>query len=446
MNPSFPLRAASALFLERQWLDKPRGRRLSARTLAGFAGATGGIQLDSINVVERAHHLTLWSRFGPYRRESLRKLIEQDRVLFEYWAHVACLVTTADFPAWRRVMLDYKRRHKGWARFLKKHQPLIAQVEATIRERGPLGNADFREPGKKVQSGWWNWRPATHALDYLFMSGRTSVHSRVHFHKRFDLMERVVPPAVLAQEPMSAAAFRRWHLDRSLRAMGAATETDLRMYLTYPRFTTSERKAALRDAIRDGSVVEFELSGERGKWYARREDLDALASAGRRRTPSSGSALLAPFDSFLWHRERTRRLFGFDYRIEVYVPGPKRTHGYYTLPVLVDGRLIGRADIKTHRVEGVLELRNVHFEPWFVAGEPSPVEPHRPLDRARGLAGLAEAVHSLATFAGCSKVKLVRTSPAGLRTAVRRALEDAAPSSSGEPAEAVSGTKFPPVP
>jgi uncharacterized protein YcaQ len=159
MPPIFPLRAASALFLERQWLDKPRGRRLTARTLGAFAAATGGIQLDSINVVERAHHLTLWSRFGPYRRESLRKLIEKDRVLFEYWAHVACLVATSDFPAWRRVMLDYKRRHKGWTRFLKKHAPMIAEVEGAIRERGPLGNADFREPGKKVKGGWWNWRP-----------------------------------------------------------------------------------------------------------------------------------------------------------------------------------------------------------------------------------------------------------------------------------------------
>jgi uncharacterized protein YcaQ len=440
------VRAASALFLERQWLDKPRGRRLTARTLGAFASATGGIQLDSINVVERAHHLTLWSRFGPYRRESLGKLIEKDRVLFEYWAHVACLVATSDFAAWRRVMLDYKRRHKGWTRFLKKHAPMIAEVESAIRERGPLGNADFREPGKKVKGGWWNWRPATHALDWLFMSGRTSVHSRVHFHKRFDVTERVIPAAALTAEPLSAQAFRRWHLDRSLQAMGAATETDLRMYLTYPRFEMAERKATLRDAIRDGSVVEIELTDERGKWFARREDLDALAAAGRRRTSSTGSALLAPFDSFLWHRERTRRLFGFDYRIEVYVPGPKRVHGYYTLPILVDGVLIGRADVKTHRTDSVLELRNVHFEPWFVAGDLSPVDPRRPLDRARGLAGLAEAVQSLGTFAGCSKVKLVRTSPAGLRTAVRRALEDAARSSAGETAEAVSGTKSPPVP
>ena len=417
------MRAASALFLERQWLDKPRGRRLTARTLGGFAAATAGIQLDSINVIDRAHHLTLWNRFGPYRRETLRRLIEKDRVLVEYWAHVACLVATSDFPAWRRVMLDYKRRHKGWTRFLKKHAPLIAEVEAQIRERGPLGNADFREPGKKVQSGWWNWRPATHALDYLFMSGRTSVHSRVHFHKRFDLTERVVPSELLAREPLSAEAFRRWHLDRSLRAMGAATETDLRMYLTYPRFEIGERKATLRDAVREGSVVEIELAGDRGKWFIRREDLDALAAAGRKRTPSTGSALLAPFDSFLWHRERTRRLFGYDYKIEVYVPGPKRTYGYYSLPILVDGHLIGRVDTKTHRTEGVLELRNVHFETWFIAGEAPPVRGGRPLDRDAALSAVAEAAASLAEHVACGRVKVTRVAPSALLVPLRRAIE-----------------------
>ena len=244
-----------------------------------------------------------------------------------------------------------------------------------------------------------------------------------------------MPLPALAAEPLTAAEFRRWHLDRSLQAMGAATETDLRMYLTYPRFETSERKATLRDALQRGDVVEIELADERNKWFARRQDLDALATAARRRAPSDGATLLCPFDSFLWHRERTRRLFGFDYRIEVYVPGPKRTHGYYTLPILVDGRLIGRVDIKTHRSDGVLELKNVHCEPWFVAGNLSPVDPRRPLDRARGLAGLAEAAHSLATFVGCREVKLVRTSPAGLRTALRRALEGSAPSGSGSPAD-----------
>lgn len=423
--PTFPPRAAAALFLERQWLDRPRGRRLTARTLAAFARSTGGIQLDSINVVDRAHHLTLWSRFGPYDRETLRRLIEKRRVLFEYWSHVACLIATTDFPAWRRAMLDYERRHKGWA-FLRTHRRVVAAVEQAIAERGPLGNAHFADPRGAGRGGWWNWKPAAHALDWLAMKGRITVHSRVHFHKRFDLIERVLPGAV-EQEPLSPEEFQRWHVRRSLAAMGAATETDLRLYLTFPRPTALARRPVLRGMVERGEAVEIALAGDRGRWFALREDLPALAAAGRRRAPSTGSALLSPFDSFLWHRERTRRLFGFDYRIEVYVPGPRRTHGYYTLPLLVDGCLIGRADLKNHRGERVLELRNVHFEPWFVAGREPPAARWRPLDPDHALRGVAEAVWSLADFVGAADVKLTRTSPPRLRAPLRRALASAAP-------------------
>ena len=422
--PRFPLRAASALFLERQWLDRPRGRRLGARSLAGFAEATGGIQLDTINVVDRAHHLTLWSRFGPYRRESLQRLIERNRVLFEYWSHAACLVATSDFPAWRRVMMDYRRRHKGWARFLKQQERLIAQVEDAIRTRGPLANADFEDPRKKRRAGWWSWKPAAHALDWLWMSGRTAVHSRVHFQKRFDLIERVLPEA-LAREPLSADAFPRWHVARSLRAMGAATDLDLNRYLTYPRIEASMRRETLKHLLRTGEVVEIQLDGDRGRWFALREDLEPLAAAARRRTPSAGAALLSPFDSFLWHRERARRLFGFDYTIEVYVPGHKRTHGYYSMPLLVDGHLIGRADTKAHRAEGVLELRRVHFEPWFVRGESPPVRGGGALERDAALTDVAEAAASLARFVGCTRIVTARTAPAGLRSQLRRTIENA---------------------
>jgi hypothetical protein len=296
-------------------------------------------------------------------------------------------------------------------------------VEAAIRDGGPLGNAAFaRPPGSdRGTGGWWNWRPTTHALDYLWMSGRTLVHSRVHFHKRFDLAERVLPGA-LALEPLAREAFRDWHLRRSLHAMGAATEQDLRLYLTFPRFERRERVAALRAAIAAGDVVEIGVKGDRGRWFALARDLPALARAGRRRQPSRGTALLAPFDSLLWHRERTRRLFGFDYRIEVYTPGHKRVHGYYTLPILHDGQLIGRLDPKTHREERRLEVRNVHFEPWFAAGQPPPGASWGPLDRDAALAGLAGALRSLATFVGADVVTVRRVAQGSFSAPLRRAL------------------------
>jgi uncharacterized protein YcaQ len=193
-----------------------------------------------------------------------------------------------------------------------------------------------------------------------------------------------------------------------------------------------------------GEVVEIGLDGDRGRWLALREDLDALAAAGRRRAPAAGSALLSPFDSFLWHRERTKRLFGFDYRIEVYVPGPKRTHGYYVLPLLVDGHLIGRADVKTHRAGGVLELKRVHFEPWFVAGDRPPVAGWRAPDRDAALAAVADAAASLAAFVGCTRVGLTRTEPPRMRTALRRLVDRAIASgtvrAAAGPARSVAGS------
>ncbi len=420
-TPVFSLRAVAALFLERQQLERPRGRRLTAASLARFAEATGGIQLDSINVVERAHHLTLWSRFGPYDRAALDRLIYRRRVLFEYWAHVACLVPAAHFPAWRRAMLDYQHRHKGWTGFLKRHPRLMRDVEAAILAKGPLGNADFRAARPAGASGWWNWQPATHALDFLWMSGRTTVHSRAHFQKRFDLLERVLPEAVAAT-PLGAAAFRRWHVERSLHAMGAATETDLRLYLTFPRLGAAERSAVLREMVRRGEVVEIAVTDTRARWFALARDLEPLAAAGRRRQASRGATLLSPFDSFLWHRERVVRLFGYDYRIEVYVPAAKRSFGYYALPVLVDGQLIGRVDTKLHRGERRLELRHVRFEPWFAAGEAPPRASWGVVSHARGVGGLAEAAWSLAAFTGAERVDLGRVTPVSMRRVLAQTL------------------------
>ena len=419
--PVFPLRAVAALFLKRQQLDRPRARRLTAASLARFAEDTGGIQLDSINVVDRAHHVTLWSRFGPYDRAALERLIYRRRVLFEYWAHVACLVSTAQFPAWRRAMLDYRHRHKGWTGFLKRHPSLMRTVEAAILARGPLGNADFQDARPGQGGGWWSWKPANHALDFLWMSGRTTVHSRVHFQKRFDLLERVLPEAV-AQQPLDAAAFRHWHLERSLHALGAATDTDLRMYLTFPRTGAADRAAVLRGMVRRGDVVAIEVAETRARWYALARDLEPLAAAGRRRRASRGATLLSPFDSLLWHRERVVRLFGYDYRIEVYVPAHKRTFGYYALPLLVDGQLIGRVDTKLHRTERRLELRHVCFEPWFVAEQQPPRASWGAVTRERGIAGLAEAARSLAAFTGAERVHVARVTPGSLRTAVAKAL------------------------
>ena len=376
--------------------------------------------MDSINVVERAHYLTVWSRFGPYDRTRLDALVYARRLLFEYWAHAACLVPTSMLPWWRRAMLDYRTAHTGWSGWLRRNARMLATVQAAVAANGPMGNADFesrRPVGKRA--GWWDWRPVQHALHYLWMSGALTIHSRRHFHKRFDLMERALP-TVRSVEPVSAEAFRRWHVERSLHAMGAATELDLARYLTFPRFAPGARRKTVGAMQAHGDVVEVQVEGSTDRWLALARDVPMLRRGGAR-LPARGTTLLAPFDSLLWHRARVARLFGFDYRIEVYTPGAQRVHGYYTLPVLHDGHLIGRVDAKTQRLERRLDVHHVHLEPWFARQQSSPVGGAR-VDVDAALAGLAGALRSLATFVGADDVRVARVTPAGLRGPVARAV------------------------
>ena len=418
-------RAVAALFLERQWLDRPRGRRLTARTLGDFTSATCGVQIDSVNVIDRAHHVTLWSRFGEYDREALERLTYKRRVVFEYLSHVACFVATADLPIWRAFMNEIPESFRKRRGYPGREQPLVDAVEAAIAERGPLGNADFERPAHLGKGGgWWSWKPATHALDYLWKAGRIGVHSRRHFHKRFASIGTVLPQAAtIAPLPIEEA--RRQRVLRSLAAMGAAAQDDLHAYWTWPRWPAVDMRRTLAALVREGRVSEVAVEGQRAPWFVRSEDLVALDRADRRRTPSRGTTLLAPFDSFLWHRDRTLRLWDYFYRVEIYVPGHLRTHGYYSLPVLHDGQLVGRVDAKTHREASVLEARHVHLEPWLARGE-APPSPHwGAVDRDAVLAGLAGALRSLATHVGCADVKLGRVTPLKLRSAVARALREA---------------------
>src|SRR5213594_2239197 len=411
------LHAVTALFLERQNLARPHATRLTAPRLLRFVQDVGGIQLDSINVLDRAHYLTVWSRFGPYDRVWLDRQVYRRRLLFEYWAHAACLVPASDFAWWRRAMLDYRGRHTGWSGWLRRNAKMIKTVRETVQANGPMGNGDF-EGRRPAGGGWWSWRPVQHALHHLWMTGALTIHSRQHFQKRYDLLERALPEA-LGIEPVTAVEFQRWHLERSLRAMGAATELDLARYLTFPRFQPGVRRAALREMLERGEITEIELEGSGGRWLALASDLPALVRAGRAPALAHGTTLLSPFDSLMWYRDRVARLFGFDYRIEVYTPEPKRVHGYYTLPILHHGHLIGRVDAKSHRADRKLEVRHVHFEPWFASAGALPDGIDR-LDRDEALGGVAQAMGSLRIFVGADEVAIGRVTPARLRAPLVR--------------------------
>src|SRR6267378_1145568 len=204
------LRAVTTLFLERQHLAQPQASALTAGRLRRFAEDVGGIQLDSINVLDRAHYLTIWSRFGPYDRAWLDRQVYRRRLLFEYWAHAACLVPASDLPWWRRAMLDYQGRHTGWSGWLRRNGKMLQTVREAVQANGPMGNGDFEGRRPAGGGGWWSWRPVQHALHHLWMTGALTIHSRQHFHKRYDLLARALPDALLGVEPVSSEEFQHW--------------------------------------------------------------------------------------------------------------------------------------------------------------------------------------------------------------------------------------------
>jgi hypothetical protein len=419
--PVFSRRAAAALFLARQRLDRPRERRLTSGSLAAFAGDVCGVQIDSVNVLERAHLLTLWSRFGEFDRRAFDRMVYRRRVLFEYLSHVACFVDTRDLPLWRAIMDERPESYRRRYRYPGRQQPFVDEIERAIAERGPLGNSGFERPKGHKGGGWWTWKPATHALDYLWKAGRTAVHSRRNFEKLYAPMPRVLPQAA-GITPLAPEAVPRERLLRSLRAMGAATFDDLSMYWTWPQMKMPVWRRTVAELVREGLVTQVVIEGQHLPWFARTEDLPALERAARTRRPSRGTTLLCPFDSFLWHRERVRRLWGFHYRIEIYVPGHQRKHGYYVLPILHEGQFIGRVDPKLHRDRRELEVRRVGFEPWFAKGGHPPGAAWGATDRDAALRGLAASLRSLARFTGAERVKLGRVVPSALRAALAAAL------------------------
>lgn len=314
-------------------------------------------QIDSVNVLVRAHYLPAFSRLGCYDRA----LIERDawgpkrgRRLFEYWAHEASLLPVELHPLLRWRMARAERGEIGWTalrRFAtERHAEAKAVLDRIVAE-GPLAASDF-ENGKG-QGGWWGWSEAKLALEYLFWAGRiTTATRRPSFERLYDLTERVIPAAVLDLPTPDAAAAQRALVERSARALGVATAGDLRDYF---RLKPEEGRAAIEVLAEEGVLVPAEVKGWRQPAWLHRD--------ARRPRKIGGAALLAPFDPLVWERARTERLFGLRYRIEIYVPADKRTHGYYVLPFLMDDALVARVDLKADRQAGRLLAHRVTLEP-----------------------------------------------------------------------------------
>lgn len=313
-------------------------------------------QIDSVNVLVRAHYLPAFSRLGGYDRALLDRAAwgrKSDRRLFEYWAHEASLLPLDLHPLLHWRMARAERGETGWAHvraIAQEHRPVATEILRRIAGEGALAASDFDTGGGRP--GWWEWSETKRALEWLFWSGQvTTATRRGSFERVYDLTERVIPPAILATPTPPERDAQRMLVERAARALGVATESELRDYF---RLKPAESKAAVATLVDTGALLPVQVKGWRGLAYLHR---DAV-----RRRGVDACALLAPFDPLIWERGRTERLFGFRYRIEIYTPAHKRTHGYYVLPFLLGDRLVGRVDLKADRQAGVLLVQAAHFE------------------------------------------------------------------------------------
>jgi uncharacterized protein YcaQ len=348
---------ARRIALAAQGFTRPRvglEREVTARHVGRVVDRLGFFQIDSVNVLARAHYLPLYSRLGPYDRELLHRASGRaPRRLFEYWAHEAALVDVRLWPA-LRFRMDEGARMWGSMRRIAEEQPeLVQRVLEEVRLRGPLTAREIEHDVPRSSDHWgWNWSEVKMALEYLFYRGQvTAARRNSAFERVYDVPERVIPPAVLAQEPLTSAEAHRELVGHAASALGIGTAQCLRDYF---RLQPEPTRVAVAELVEAGDLVPATIAGWNRPAYLHRDAVRPRSVSAR--------ALLSPFDPLVFERTRTERLFDFRYRIEIYVPADQRVHGYYVLPFLLGDRLVARVDLKADRVAGRLLVHSAWAE------------------------------------------------------------------------------------
>ena len=324
------------------------------RTFNRTLARTGVLQIDSVNVLQRAHYMPLFSRMGRYDTGLLTRATEQHpRKLVEYWAHVAAFMPVDLWPSMRHRMRRYRERGHEWS-IMREKPELADSVLAEVREVGPATARDLDDGLPRVKEHWgWNWSDTKKALEYLFLAGELAIAGRNQaFERLYDVPERVVPTAVLNAPTPSQEQADIELVRRAAISHGVGTEYCLRDYF---RMHHSDARPAIAALVEAGELLPVRIEG-----WGRPAYLHKDASLPRK---VNARALLSPFDPVMWERARTEHLFGFHYRIEIYVPEHKRVFGYYVLPFLLGDRLVARVDLKADRKAGALVVRAAHAEP-----------------------------------------------------------------------------------
>ena len=392
------LQQARHLQLAAQGLLNPPDRAATRLSLRKCIERMHLLQIDTIHVVARSPYLVLFSRLGNYPPQWLDEALASGH-LFELWAHEACFASVQDL-AHHRSYNQQTRRHWGIAGGEASHQKQRASLDsllAHIETSGPVKSSDFeRTEGKS--GGWWGWKDEKRWLEALFARGELMVARREKFQRVYDLAHRVHPSLAQLALPDSAEVHTRF-IEKSIQALGI---TQARWVHDYFRQKPRLKDADLDALVEQGHVRRVQVEGWQAPGYVHASHAGLLKKALNDKLAATHTTLLSPFDPLVWDRERASTMFGFDYRIECYTPQPKRVYGYFVLPILHHGQLIGRLDAKAHRSEGVFEVKALYLEPGVKLDDGA-------------VADVAEAIQRCADWHATPKVKIVKTSPAGLR-------------------------------
>jgi uncharacterized protein YcaQ len=335
-------------------------RRAGTAHVRGTAERLGAIQIDSVNVLARAHYLPTFSRYGPYPMSALDELAHRRRELFEYWGHAACFLPMDLYPLMRWRM-DNQRQ--AWSAVSEKRKTYMDAVYREVAERGPIAAGELSNGGKS-KGPWWGWSDGKEALELLFRQGRLAIAGRRNFERLYDIPERVFPKALLAAPAPPPSEAKKALLVRAARAMGIGTAKDIAQYFHidawWDRLTANGRRApAAIGVLFEELVEEGRLQRVRVEGWTQ----PAFLLPGAR-IPGSidAAAIVSPFDPLLWERKWTRAVFGFEYQIEIYVPAPRRIYGYYVLPFLLGERFAARVDLKADRSTSTLLVHAAYVE------------------------------------------------------------------------------------
>ena len=399
---------ARNLHLGAQGLLRPARARATRKRLVETIERMQLLQIDTIHVVARSPYLVLFSRLGSYPAPWLDEALARGRI-FECWAHEACFAPIADYVLHRHGSnaREYHWASKHAQRMHRDHRPGMNRVLEHVREHGAVKSSDFDRP-RRGGAGWWGWKDEKRWLEALFALGELMIARRENFQRVYDLTERIVERLGLhAVVSLNASEIRREHALRAVRALGIA---QARWIADYFRSGKKYTDADLQRHVDSGELQRVAVKGWDASGYVHRDHAGLLDRARRGLLRATRTALLSPFDPVVWDRVRASAMFGFDYTLECYTPAPKRRYGYFVLPILRRGRLVGRLDAKAHRVDGTFEVKKIFLEPAVSVDDAL-------------VSDIADAIQASADWHETPRVLVRRSDPKGLAGLLREALQ-----------------------